>query len=343
MWEAQLANLYSEWLSPYRASLALRHVQGALERARKSGSPVLLGDALTSAGLIEAQHGDANMALALSLEALRLSEDLGHSDEVALENLAHAAALEAFGQRDEALNRYEHAARQRFERFKSIGHVHAANLARRYFLNLESAAKVGTLELQVLGLLRVVRDSQTLRLNTRTGRSMLGFLLGARLSGRGGCSSLELCDALWPDLDERSAQTNLKHLVYRLRSSLGSGSILRLPDGYSLGAVESDVERFLASPKVSLWRGVCFEDLTEDALPAESRHNLIQGLKAQVQTLLESDPRAAVKPARLLVANEPYDLGALRLLCRALHHNQNRRDLARVYSEVRERMLEVGE
>jgi DNA-binding SARP family transcriptional activator len=371
LWEAQLANLYSEWLSPYRASLALRHAQGALKQARKSGSPVLLGDALTSAGLIEAQHGDANIALTLSLEALQLAEDLGHSDEAALENLAHAAALEALGQRDEALNRYEQAvaqlrkaglasseryalevdrlrndevsARNRLEQFKTSGHVHAANLARRYFPNLESAVNVGTLELQVLGPLRVVRDSQTVRLNTRTGRSMLGFLLGARLAGRGGCSSLELCDALWPDLDERSAQTNLKHLVYRLRSSLGSGSILRLPDGYSLGAVESDAERFLASPQVSLWRGVCFEDLSEDALPAESRHNLIQALKAQVQALLESDPRAAVKPARLLVANEPYDLMALRLLCRALHQNQNRRDLARVYSEAQQRMLEVGE
>ena len=371
LWEAQLAILYSEWLSPYRASLALRHAQGALERARKSGSPVLLGDALTSAGLIEAQHGDANIALALSLEALRLAEELGHGDEAALENLAHAAALEALGQRDEALGRYEHAvaqlrkaglasseryalevdrlrhdedsARERFERFKAIGHVHAANLARRYFPNLEAAVKIGTLELQVLGPLRVVRDSRPLRLNTRTGRSMLGFLLGARLAGRGGCSSLELCDALWPDLDERSAQTNLKHLVYRLRSSLGSGSILRLPDGYSLGAVESDAERFLASPQVSLWRGVCFEDLTEAALPAESRHNLIGSLKAQVQALLGSDPRSAVKPARLLVDNEPYDLVALRLLCRALHQNQNRRDLARIYGEARERMLEVGE
>jgi tetratricopeptide (TPR) repeat protein len=371
LWEAQLANLYSEWLSPYRASLALRHAQGALERARKIGSPVLLGDALTSAGLIEAQHGDANIALALSLEALRLAEDLGHGDEAALENLAHAAALDALGQRAEALAGYERAvaqlrraglasseryalevdrlrndeqsARERFERFKAIGHVHAANLARRYFPNLEVAAKVGTVEIQVLGPLRVMRDAQTVRLHTRTGRSMLGLLLGARLAGRGGCSSLELCDALWPDLDERSAQTNLKHLVYRLRSSLGSGSILRLPDGYSFGAVESDAERFLVSGEVALWRGLCFEDLEEDALPVESRQNLIRALKTQVQALLTSDPRAAVKPARLLVANEPYDLAALRLLCRALHQNQNRRDLGRVYNEARQRMLEVGE
>jgi AAA ATPase domain len=371
LWEAQLANLYSEWLSPYRASLALRHAQGALERARRSGSPVLLGDALTSAGLIEAQHGDANIALALSLEALRLAADLGHADEAALENLAHAAALEALGQRTEALVGYEravaqlrkaglasseryalevdrlrndeHAARERFERFKAIGHVHAANLARRYFPNLESVTKAGTVELQVLGPLRVVRDSQSVRLNTRTGRSMLGFLLGARLAGRGGCSSLELCDALWPDLDERSAQTNLKHVVYRLRSSLGSGSILRLPDGYALGAVESDAERFLANGEVGLWRGVCFEDLEEEALPAESRQHLLQALKLQVQAMLESDARASVKPARLLVANEPYDVAALRLLCSALHQNQNRRDLARVYADAQQRMLEVDE
>ena len=59
--------------------------------------------------------------------------------------------------------------------------------------------------------------------------------------------------------------------------------------------------------------------------------------------MLESDPRAAVKPARLLVANEPYDLAALRLLCRALHQNQNRRDLAQVYADAQQRMLEVGE
>jgi tetratricopeptide (TPR) repeat protein len=371
LWEAQLANLYSEWLSPYRASLALRHAQGALARARKIGSPVLLGDALTSAGLIEAQHGDANIALTLSLEALRLAEDLGHIDEAALENLAQAAALDALGQRTEALAGYERAvaqlrkaglasseryalevdrlrndepsARTRFERFKTIGHVHAANLARRYFPNLELAAKLGTVELQVLGPLRVVRDGQAVRLNTRTGRSMLGLLLGARLAGRGGCSSLELCDALWPDLDERAAQTNLKHLVYRLRSSLGSGSILRLPDGYSFGAVESDAERFLISGEVGLWRGMCFEDIEEDALPVETRQNLIRALKTQVQALLTADPRAAVKPARLLVANEPYDLTALKLLCRTLHQNQNRRDLARVYGDAQQRMLEVGE
>ena len=100
LWEAQLANLYSEWLSPYRASLALRHAHSALERARKSGSPVLLGDALTCAGLIEAQYGDANIALTLSLESLRLAEETGHANEAALENLAHAAALEALGQRE---------------------------------------------------------------------------------------------------------------------------------------------------------------------------------------------------------------------------------------------------
>jgi tetratricopeptide (TPR) repeat protein len=371
LWEAQLANLYSEWLSPYRASLALRHAHSALERARKSGSPVLLGDALTSAGLIEAQHGDASVALALSLESLRLAEETGHADEAALENLAHAAALEALGHRDEALLAYERAvtqlrqaglasseryaleldrlrndepaARERLERFKSIGHVHAANLARRYFPNLERVTQSGTVELQVLGPLRVLRDSKPLRLNTRTGRTMLGFLLGARLAGRGGCSSLELCDALWPDLDERSAQTNLKHLVYRLRSSLGSGSILRLPDGYSLGAVESDAERYLANGEVGLWRGICFEDLDEGSLSDESRQSLLRQLLSQVQDLLERDPRGAVKPARLLVGNEPYDMNALRLLCRALHQSQNRRDLARSYGEGRTRMLEVGE
>jgi hypothetical protein len=371
LWEAQLANLYSEWLSPYRASLALQHAQSALERARKSGSPVLLGDSLTSTGLIEAQHGDANIALSLSLEALRLAEETGHSDEAALENLAHAAALEALGRRDEALFAYERAvqqlrtaglasseryalevdrlrhdeasARTRLEHFKTIGHVHAANLARRYFPKLETQVRTGTVELQVLGPLRVMRDAQAVRLNTRTGRAMLGLLLAARLTGQGGCSSLELCDALWPDTDERTAQTNLKHLVYRLRSSLGSGSILRLPDGYALGAVESDAERFLGGDDLSLWRGMCFEDFDPDTLPAEPRQRLIHQLKTLVLTALERDARSAVRPARLLVQNEPYDLAALRLLCRALHQVQNRRDLARVYREAQQRMLEVGE
>jgi DNA-binding SARP family transcriptional activator len=371
LWEAQLANLYSEWLSPYRASLALRHAHSALERARKSGSPVLLGDALTCAGLIEAQHGDAKIALTLSLESLRLAEETGHANEAALENLAHAAALEALGHRDQALPAYERAvnqllqaglasseryaleldrlrndepaARERLERFKSIGHVHAANLARRYFPNLERVAQSGTVELQVLGPLRVIRDLKPVRLNTRTGRTMLGWLLGARLAGRGGCSSLELCDALWPDVDERAAQTNLKHLVYRLRSSLGSGSILRLPDGYALGAVESDAEQFLKEGELGLWRGICFEDLDDDSLPVESRQSLMHQLLSKVQTRLELDARGAVKPARLLVLNEPYDLNAVRLLCLALHQSQNRRDLARSYNEAQKRMLEVGE
>jgi tetratricopeptide (TPR) repeat protein len=371
LWEAQLANLYSEWLSPYRASLALRHAHSALERARGSGSPVLLGDALTCAGLIEAQHGDANIALTLSLESLCLAEETGHADEAALENLAHAAALEALGHRDQALPAYERAvnqlrqaglasseryaleldrlrndepaARERLKRFKSIGHVHAANLARRYFPNLERVAQNGTVELQVLGPLRVLRDSKPVRLNTRTGRTMLGVLLGARLAGRGGCSSLELCDALWPDVDEHAAQTNLKHLVYRLRSRLGSGSILRLPDGYALGAVESDAEQFIKDGELGLWRGVCFEDLDDGSLPVESRQSLMHQLLTKVQTRLEHDARGAVKPARLLVLNEPYDRRAIRLLCLALHQSENRRDLARSYKQARARMLEVGE
>jgi DNA-binding SARP family transcriptional activator len=307
----------------------------------------------------------------LSLEALQLAQEMGRSDEAALENLAHAAALEALGRRDQALTAYgravaqlrnaglasseryalevdrlrqdEASARTRLEHFNAIGHVHAANLTRRYFPKLETDHKTGTVELQVLGPLRVTRDAQAIRLNTRTGRTMLGVLLAARLAGQGGCSSLDLCDALWPEVDERTAQTNLKHLVYRLRSSLGSGSILRLPDGYALGAVESDAERFLNGDDLSLWRGACFEDLDADALPAAPRQALTDHLKTLLQAQLERDPRNAVRPARLLVINEPYDLSALRLLCRALQKAQNRRDLARAYSEAQQRMLEVGE
>jgi tetratricopeptide (TPR) repeat protein len=371
LWEAQLANLYSEWLSPHRASLALSHAQSALERARTNGSPVLLGDALSCAGLIEARHGDPNLALTHSLEALAMAEELGRAQEAALENLAHAAALEALGRNGEAIQGYERAvtqlrhaglasseryaleldrlrqdepaARIRLEGFKTIHHIHAANLARRYFPSLEQNAPIAGIEIQVLGPLRVVRDAQTLKLNTRTGRVMLGMLVAARLAGRGGCSSLELCDALWPDGDDRSSQTNLKHLVYRLRSSLGSGSVLRLPDGYALGAAETDAERFLASGDLGLWRGNCLEEVEVDEAAGEARSQLIQHLMTQIQIGLDHEPRNVVKAARLLVGNEPYDPSALRLLCQALHLSQNRRDLARVYTEAKTRMLEVNE
>jgi DNA-binding SARP family transcriptional activator len=180
-----------------------------------------------------------------------------------------------------------------------------------------------------------------LRVQTRAGKALLAILLEARLEGRGEVPDLELVDRLFSAQSDRRARDGLKNLVYRLRTAMGAGAITRTPTGYALGAIMSDAERFLESGDPKLWRGAYLEDLSELGARGETRNTLLTALRIATETQLEANSALAVRAARALVAMEPYDEDALRLLLRALRASNNRRDLVRAYESAREKFSEV--
>ena len=372
VWDCQLAHLYAEWNPPHGASLALRHARDALRRARERAHPTMLNTALAGAAWVEAWYGDPQTALSLSDEALTIAAELGQADQSGLETMARAAALEGLGRLDEArlayrdgvaqlrgaglasaeryaleLDRLEgdaENAAQRVAIFEARGSRHGANLARRYFSQLQTAPLAqpnNALELQVLGALRVVQNGVALRVQTRAGKALLAILLEARLEGRGEVTDLELMDRLFTQQSDRRARDGLKNLVYRLRTTIGAGAITRTPTGYALGRVLSDAERFLETGDLKLWRGAYLEDSSELGSRGETRNTLLTALRTATETQLETNFASAVRAARVCVSMEPYDENALRLLLRALRASNNRRDLARAYEAARGKFLEV--
>lgn len=386
VWDCQISHLYLEWDAPHTRSLALRHARAALELASNGTTPVLENMALAQAALAEARSGDPGLALRLTERALEIARSINQADHAAIEMSAQAAALEALGRLEEATRAYRTAesmlhsaglvgaeraalevdrltrdaqsAAHRLEGFEARGHVHAANLARKYFPALEQSHRARNTvpdvpssestvqdgaELLVLGPVRVRRDGQELRWHSSQGRAFLARLLEARMAGRSEVPDLELWDAFWPALSEEKAQSSAKNLVYRLREKIGASVVMRSANGYALGAIQSDAERFLQNPNADLWRGAYLEDVMLEGWEPGVRASLTEALRALLESLLERDPRAAVRPARILTNLEPYDRDALEILCRALRGAGNRRDLARAYQSGRERLLEVGE
>ena len=197
------------------------------------------------------------------------------------------------------------------------------------------------LELQVLGPVRVARGTQSLRVQTPTGKALLVLLLEARLEGRVEIPDLELIDRLFAQVPERRARDALKNLVYRLRTATSASLITRTPMGYALGEVSSDAERFLETGSLADWRGSYSADVAELAVRGAVRSRLAAALLKAAQAQLLSSPASTVRAARVLVDMEPYDEDVLRLLLGALRTSNNRRDLQRAYRSAQQRLLEV--
>ena len=368
VWDCQLAHLYAEWNPPHGVSLALRHARDALRCARERAHPTMLNTALAQSAWVEAWHGDPALALRLSDEALTIAAQLGQSDQSGLETMARGAALEGLGRLEEARDAYQRgvaqlasadlasteryaleldrlandatSAGQRLELFVLKGQRHAAQIAWRYFPQLQPALSE-RLELQVLGPVRVARGTQSLRVQTPTGKALLVLLLEARLEGRVEIPDLELIDRLFAQVPERRARDALKNLVYRLRTATSASLITRTPMGYALGEVSSDAERFLETGSLADWRGSYSADVAELAVRGAVRSRLAAALLKAAQAQLLSSPASTVRAARVLVDMEPYDEDVLRLLLGALRTSNNRRDLQRAYRSAQQRLLEV--
>lgn len=372
--EGNLSLLYREWGTPHGGILALKYAHAALRHARSLNNPMATGNGLYYAALAEAAYGNPSYALELAQEGLGLAERTGQLGAVCDAQLARATALEALGRRDEAIsvfgeaerlaNRYEltfeanmlgleldrlngnlESARTRLEWFRKHGLMNGVNLAVRYFPRL-GAGQTDPVKpvpqtlprLEVLGPMRL--NQSAVRGHKR--RELLALLAEARIAGRSEVSTLELLEALYPGLPEAEAANLLKQAVFQARVHLGQGVIATAPGGYALGSLETDAELFLKTGDTRLWRGGFLEDASGDRDEAV-RGALYQALAGRVRSLLEPDPREAVRLGRILLSAEPYDPEILALTLRALRQEGNRPGLSRLYREARERMKEVGE
>jgi hypothetical protein len=196
--------------------------------------------------------------------------------------------------------------------------------------------------LNVLGTFRLEINNETITPPALQGKILLALLLEARVTGRDGVNTLELLDALYPEYEESRGLGALKQLVFRIRSSLGKSAILRLSDGYALGALETDAEAFLTTGATHLWRGTVLSDLSED-IAFGLRDALAQALKRCAESLPETDPQEAVRLAEIMRESDPYDQKALRHHLRMLEVCTDLRKLERTYAQARGQLSEVGE
>ncbi|MGY2893836.1 AAA family ATPase [Deinococcus sp. UYEF24] len=368
--EALLLSVYLTWEHPPARLLAEKLAVSILAQARSLGPQIQAGaNAYIHAMRTEIRWGLLARARALGQEveeryphkplpfgmmmqgALAALSEAEHQTEDACTHCSAAVDLaEALNLKvDAQLYRLEldrlrgdqDAARERLEWFETRGHGLGVVLARRYFPRLDTRAPAsGTvvLEIGVLGPLTL--GGAALRGKRRT--ELLLALFEARLLGRPGVRTLELIEALYPQVAEETAVGALKQTVFKFRSQYGAQSIMTTPQGYALGAVQSDAERFLRGGDLSLWdlslwRG---EYGGGDRLVPEP---LTLALRRAVQDALASDPFEADRAAELLLGQDPFDLGALRLRCLALEASDQPQVLERVYREARTRLAELGE
>jgi DNA-binding SARP family transcriptional activator len=293
----------------------------------------------------------------LALERLGQPDEARRAFEVALAAavpMRLGPTLDRMGLELDRLTGDLESARARTEVFRAHGALGPVHVAERYFPQLDASAAPQRLttanettasvlvRLEVLGPTQVMVGGSALSDRTRKGKELLAALCEARIAGRREVSDLELFDALYPDLPEDKAGSALKQLVYRLRSTLGSNAILRSNDGYALGAVESDAERFLETHDTQLWRGPYLSDLGENWV-SSARDALHYALRKQALELLESDPTETARLGRILLEADPFDLEALSLTLRALQVNGDHPSATRLRAWAQAQFEEVGE
>ncbi len=371
-----LANLYLAWNTAHSAVLARWYASSGLKVARRLGVPFTLCLALFRAVQCELKFGDLGAAKDLLPEFSFNLKGLNMSGLEARLAWAKGMVLEAKHDIPGALEQYQSAATL-FEKLKDLSLIHQvqleidrlnqdtarakthgvwfeahgllrlAQLVQRYFPEtLEMAApkvattKDGSLRLQVLGTVSLEQQGKTINYRGRKRLEFLGYLLETRISGRVEAPTLEIIDALYPDLLEPEAKSALKQLVYLLRSKLGAEVIQSTAQGYALGAIGSDAEEFLATGDPSLWHGIYLEGLSEGWLPGV-RDALVQAIRQKIESLAKTDAKQAARLGQILLEMEPYDRDTLELTLRAIGENETLSGT--LYRSARIRFEQIGE
>jgi tetratricopeptide (TPR) repeat protein len=367
--ELALTELYRVWASPHGQFLMHKYARQALEHAKALNTPIFLLSAYIGLSSAELRIGNPKRALELADETLELARQHGRHFQAMSAVRCRAAALERLGDTSAAITAWREAvtlaqslnlplhaqenqlevdhlthdldgARERLAWFEVQGHPLEAATARRYFPELDTNHDSGEHEdvprLEVLGAMRL----NGVPVRGRKRQELLAALLEARIAGRAEVTKLELLDRLYPDSDEDQGGNALKETVRLVRQTLGSSVIQTTANGYTLGVVQSDVERFLETPDATLWRGAYLGDLNTDDTVRETVH---LALYHHARALLPHDPKATARVARLLLEYDPYNLEFVRLSLEALRASDNHKSLGRLYTEARGRMAEVGE
>ena len=372
MLERFAARLYLEWDAPHGGALALRHAQASLRLMDSAGrNAAYLGGALIASAWAEALHGQPEEALRLVDELLEYTHSIKNQHYIGIVAWLRGRSFERLERIPEAIASLQEAAsstvvlhvgpshqrmcldldritdnvesaRKRLEYFRGRGMGNAEKVTLRYFPQLaQTPTTIPTrIRLEVLGPMAI--NGKVISGRSKKGKELLALLLEARLNKRNEINDLDLLDTLYPDLDEESAGSALRQLVYRLRSSIGSDVIARTGNGYTLGEVQTDVEAFLNGANTQLWRGPFLSEL-EDSWAGSVRGTVTQALRNTVKELIEPDPVEALRLARILLEAEPYDLMALELGLRAAQAAQDSLGANSLYSNARKRFGEVGE
>jgi tetratricopeptide (TPR) repeat protein len=372
---SQLSTLYAEM--PNRHYLARKYALEALRIANEVTDAGCLPLAKHALAKVELASGNYGKALEFAQEAFEVATHLDNFEAILAARVAKGLALEKLGQVSEAkqeltlafeaatqqgmtseANKYGleldrlkgdvKSARARMQWFEERGLLSGVNTAKRYFPELVAQKlEVETLEsqvvrLDVLGPMQMTVDNKIETLQGRKRQELMAILLAAKLNGRAEVSRLELFDTLYPDKNEQQAVNSLKELVSTLRDRLGANAITTTTAGYALGSVNSDAEVFLKTLDTTLWRGVYLEDiaLESQSMIAESLYGL---LYSKAQELLETHPKEAARVARVLLEYDPYNHDYLRLSLEALRASNNHKSLTRLYTESKEKFVEVGE
>ena len=379
MLERITARLYLEWAPPHGAALSLKHAQAALETIERAGKPpAYASGAFFIAAWAQAIHGDPNEASALANELEELYVGLRQPALTTGANWIRGLVFARLGLPNEAREAFGLAAvsnmpmalgpsiermaleidrvtadtssaRARVERARALGALNVVKVASRYFPELEnqpakptSPEMQATVRLEVLGKTQVMVNGLVLSDRTRKGKALLSRLLQARLAGRRELPDVELVDQMYPEMSDEKGASALKQLVYRLRSQLGSNTILRTGNGYTLGAVESDAEEFLATGNTQLWTGSHLEDLHENW--GSTAHDALQyALRKKATELLKSDPGETARLGRILLEINPFDLEALGLSLRALRLRGDQTGAAQLSNWAKAQFAEIGE
>jgi tetratricopeptide (TPR) repeat protein len=365
--------LYLDWQPRYAKTMALRHARLALELAQKLGNQQMLYSSLTTLALAEAYAGNGQRATKLARESF--DEQYTASSPIRKGHSLYALgmALEATGERDEAISKLSECvglhlelgltssahrfgleldritknaagAGERRSWFEAQGLLGSAMIAARYFPQqiADVASATSVPRLCLLGPASLETREKTSPYRGRKRLELLTYLLETRIVGKPEATFLELMDALYPETDELGAKAILKQLVYLLRNQLGSQAIHSTASGYALGELETDVEVFLKRGDSELVRGAYLDGSCAGWYP-EAHEQFLDRLKEVALGKLESNPNETLRLAEVWQRMEPYDAQGLSLSLRALQRLGDARKLERLYQQGVQRFKEVGE
>ncbi len=370
--EGWLSEMYTCWLPPHGGALSLKYAHSALRLARQLEDNSVIFDALNYAANAEAQHGDANTAIAYITE---MSERISDPDNEYLVYVARGIALRKMGDSDAAISALEtsyqlvsqnpnkvvstqqvgleldfarndlQSARKRHEFFLNHPFTIGAVCAQRYFPQLLQTPIIPqvSIRLEVLGTIRLIYDNKAIPIRGAKRKLLLVLLLEAHLAGQLEATTTDLCDLMYPNTTEGEARAAIKQLVFQIRAQLGTDCIITTANGYALQHVESDAQQFLETGNTALWRGKYLTDIDGIQSTESVRDALYSLLKRRIPSLVQQEPAQAARLAQILLAVEPFDTESLALALQALRVQSNYVSISRVYSRSRQNWLEVGE